>query len=46
MQNRRMQNSGNSDIPLNVNDRDTYEDVSRMRENMEEQQEEKRQFRR
>lgn len=46
MQNRRMQNSGNSDIPFNVNDRDMYESVSRMRENKEEQQEEKRQFRR
>ncbi|MPS73100.1 MAG: hypothetical protein E2590_08080 [Chryseobacterium sp.] len=37
---------GDSKIQLNVNDRDRYEDANRMRENEEQQQDEKRRFRR
>ncbi|AZA88989.1 MULTISPECIES: hypothetical protein [Weeksellaceae] len=39
-------NNGNSDVQLNVNDRDMYEDANRMRENEEQQLDEKRRFRR
>lgn len=37
---------GDSKIQLNVNDRDRYEDANRIRENEEQQQDEKRRFRR
>ncbi|MFC4686959.1 hypothetical protein ACFO4P_08425 [Epilithonimonas pallida] len=46
VEDKRMYN-GNSDVKLNVNDRDMYEDVNRTRENEEQQQqEEKRRLRR
>lgn len=38
--------SSDSDVQLNVNDRDRYEDANRMRENKKQQQDEKRKFRR
>ncbi len=38
--------NGNSDVLPNVNDTDRYEDANRMRENVEQQQDEKRRFRR
>lgn len=41
----RMRN-GNSDVQLNINDTDRYEDANRMRENEEQQPDEKRRFRR
>lgn len=46
VENRRIHNSSDSDIQLNVNDSDRYEDANRKRENEEQQQEEKRKFRR
>ncbi|WP_263603502.1 hypothetical protein [Chryseobacterium sp. PET-29] len=45
VEDKRMHN-GNSDVQLNVNDRDRYEDANRNRENAEQQQEEKRRFKR
>lgn len=45
VENKRMHN-GNSDVKLNVNDRDMNEDANRTRENEEQQQEEKRRFKR
>ncbi|MCJ8154086.1 hypothetical protein MKJ01_09980 [Chryseobacterium sp. SSA4.19] len=42
---KRMHN-GTSDVQLNVNDKDRYEDANRNRENEEQQQEEKRRFKR
>ena len=45
VEDKRMRN-GNSDVQLNVNDTDRYEDVNRMRESEEQQQDEKRRFRR
>ena len=46
VENRRIHNSSDSDIQLNVNDGDRYEDANRKRENEEQQQEEKRKFKR
>jgi hypothetical protein len=46
IEDKRMRNSINSDVQINVNDRDRYEDANRVRENEEQQQEEKRRFRR
>lgn len=45
VEDKRMHN-GNSDVQLNVNDRDRYEDAKRNRENEEQQQEEKRKYKR
>jgi len=45
VEDQRMHN-GNSDVQLNVNDTDRYEDANRMRENEEQQLDEKRRFRR
>lgn len=45
VEDKRMHN-GTSDVQLNVNDRDRYEDTNRNRENEEQQQEEKRRFKR
>ncbi len=45
VEDKRMHN-GTSDVKLNVNDRDMYEDANRTRENEEQQQEEKRRFKR
>ncbi|WP_312901064.1 hypothetical protein [Chryseobacterium taichungense] len=45
VEDKRMRN-GNSDVQLNINDTDRYEDANRMRENEEQQQDEKRRFRR
>lgn len=39
-------NNGNSDVQLNANDTDRYEDANRMRQNEEQQLDEKRRFRR
>lgn len=46
IEDKRMRNSINSDVQINVNDRDRYQDANRVRENEEQQQEEKRRFRR
>ena len=45
VEDKRMHN-GNSDVQLNVNDTDRYEDANRMRQNEEQQLDEKRRFRR
>jgi hypothetical protein len=43
---KQMAKSGNSKIELNVNDKDLYEDANQMIEDEEQQQEEKRKFKR